>query len=77
VAGKTGTAQNPGTQPHAWFAAIAPYKAPQIALAIVLENAGEGSTVAGPIARNALRTYLNEVVPVEVNGAQPLQVPAG
>ena len=24
VAGKTGTAQNPGTKPHAWFGAIAP-----------------------------------------------------
>ncbi len=77
VAGKTGTAQNPGAQPHAWFAAIAPYKTPQIALAIVLENAGEGSTVAGPVARTALQAYLSEVVPVVVNGAQPLQVPGG
>ncbi len=77
VAGKTGTAQNPGTQPHAWFAAIAPYKSPQIALAVVLDNAGEGSTVAAPIARTALQAYLSEVVPVVLNGAQPLQVPGG
>jgi penicillin-binding protein 2 len=77
VAGKTGTAQNPGAQPHAWFAAIAPYDAPRIALAVVLENAGEGSVVAGPVARKALQAYLNEVAPVVVNGAQPLNVPGG
>jgi len=77
VAAKTGTAQNTGTQPHAWFAAIAPFSAPKIALAVVLENAGEGSTVAGPVARTALQVYLNEVAPVTQGGAQPLQVPGG
>ena len=78
VAGKTGTAQSPGNeQPQAWFAAIAPYKSPRIALAVVLDNAGEGSEVAGPVARTALQAYLSEVAPVAVNGAQPLQVPGG
>ena len=78
VAGKTGTAQVPGNaQPDAWFAAIAPYKAPQIALAVVLDNAGEGSEVAAPVARTGLQAYLSEVVPVVVNGAQPLHVPGG
>jgi penicillin-binding protein 2 len=78
VAGKTGTAQNPGSaQPHAWFGAIAPYKSPRIALAIVLENGGEGSLVAGPVARQALQAYLDEVDPVVLGGAQPLSVPKG
>jgi penicillin-binding protein 2 len=78
VAGKTGTAQNPGNaQPHAWFGAIAPYKSPRIALAIVLENGGEGSLVAGPVARQALQAYLDEVDPVVLGGAQPLSVPKG
>ncbi|MDB5075269.1 MAG: peptidoglycan glycosyltransferase, partial [Chloroflexi bacterium] len=77
VAGKTGTAQNPGVLPHAWFAAIAPFQAPRIAIAVVLENAGEGSTVAGPVARAGLQAYLNEITPVVAGGAQPLSVPGG
>jgi penicillin-binding protein 2 len=77
VAGKTGTAQNPGDQPHAWFGAIAPFSAPRIALAVVLENAGEGSYKAAPVARAGLQAYLSEVAPVVVGGAQPLNVPGG
>ena len=59
VEGKTGTAQNPGSAaPHAWFGAIAPATQPRIALAVVVENGGEGSEVAAPIAREILRAYL-------------------
>lgn len=59
VAGKTGTAENPGEEPHAWFAAYAPADQPQIAICAMLENAGEGSQVAAPIVRAVLEKYFN------------------
>lgn len=58
VCGKTGTAQNyPGAATHAWFAAYAPKDDPQIAIAVIVENAGEGSGVAAPIVRDILEAY--------------------
>ncbi len=59
VAGKTGTAETPGinAQPHSWFAGYAPADNPQIAFAVVVENAGEGSTVAAPMARQVVEAY--------------------
>jgi penicillin-binding protein 2 len=57
VAGKTGTAENPGREPHSWFAGFAPADNPQIAFAVVVENAGEGSTVAAPMARQVVEAY--------------------
>lgn len=59
VAGKTGTAEVGGTdtRPHSWFVAYAPANAPEIAIAIVVENAGEGSTVAAPLARQVIEAY--------------------
>lgn len=51
VAGKTGSAQNPGGRPHAWFIGMAPATRPQVCLAIVVENGGSGGAVAAPVAR--------------------------
>ena len=51
VAGKTGTADNPHGRPHAWFVGFAPVENPRLALAVVVENAGEGGRFAAPIAR--------------------------
>ncbi len=42
ICGKTGTAQNPHGEDHAWFVAFAPYKDPKIAIAVLVENAGFG-----------------------------------
>jgi penicillin-binding protein 2 len=51
VAGKTGTAQNIGDRPtHAWFIGFAPYQNPTLAVAILIEEGGEGSSVAVPLA---------------------------
>ncbi len=50
VAGKTGTAQNPPRPDHAWFIGFAPFDNPQIAIAVIVENAGFGGTAAAPIA---------------------------
>jgi penicillin-binding protein 2 len=58
VAGKTGTAQNPHGRDHSWFISFAPYDNPKIALAVIVENAGFGSTVAAPIARKLIAEYL-------------------
>ena len=59
IAGKTGTAQNPHGKDHAWFIAFAPFDNPQIAVAVLVENAGFGSTYAAPIAKKIIETYLN------------------
>jgi len=59
VAGKTGTAQNPYGEHHAWFVAFAPYEDPTIALAVVVEHAGHGGAVAAPIAGKVLSEYFS------------------
>ena len=59
VCGKTGTAQVPGEDklPHSWFIAYAPAKEPQIVIATMVENAGEGSSTAAPLTRDILEYY--------------------
>ncbi|MBN2541386.1 penicillin-binding protein 2 [bacterium] len=47
VAGKTGTAQVPhGQKSHAWFVGYAPAYDPQVAVVIIVENAGSGGAIA-------------------------------
>ena len=43
---------------HAWFIAFAPADDPVIALAVLVENGGGGSSVAGPIAREVIDHFL-------------------
>ena len=57
VCGKTGTAQNPHGEDHAWFVCFAPMDAPEIAIAVVVENAGFGSAAALPVAASLLKQY--------------------
>ena len=71
MAGKTGTAQTgyiaqKGDDPkrtayyardHAWFAAFAPAKAPEIAVVVFIEHGGSGPTQAAPIAIQIVRDY--------------------
>ena len=47
---KTGTAQNPHGKDHSVFVMFAPVEDPEIAIGVIVENAGYGSTAAGPIA---------------------------
>lgn len=65
MAGKTGTAQTvsgalkklrPGyeTEDHALFVAYAPTENPQVAISVIVEHAGGGSTHAAPVARDVL-----------------------
>ncbi len=56
VRGKTGTAQNPHGEDHAWFAGYAGPKGekPSIAMCVFIENGGHGGSVAAPIMRRML-----------------------
>lgn len=60
AAGKTGTAQNPHGNPHAWFISFAPYEDPKIATVVLIENAGEGSAWAVPVTKEILRYWIIE-----------------
>ena len=75
LAGKTGTSQVFGLDPeeeyvaenyeeklrdHALFTAFAPIEDPEVAIAIIVENAGSGSSKAAPIAKSLLDLYFSK-----------------
>jgi penicillin-binding protein 2 len=75
IAGKTGTAQMIAKskaekgQDHAWFAAFAPAKAPEVVVVVIAERGGKGGQVAAPIARKILNAiFLERVAAVEIAG---------
>jgi penicillin-binding protein 2 len=66
VAGKTGTAQVVGAQyyakggeaeDHAWFVGFAPYRNPEIVVAVFIENGGHGGSAAAPVAHAVMDAY--------------------
>ncbi|MBW2278665.1 MAG: penicillin-binding protein 2 [Deltaproteobacteria bacterium] len=78
VAGKTGTAQvarkpvKAGddlakhyymNRDHAWFAAIAPADAPEIAVVVLVEHGGAGGEHAAPVAVEIARRYFEDIAP--------------
>jgi len=56
VAGKTGSAES-GTGTHSWYICFAPAEKPQIAVVVLMENAGSGSRYAVPAAKKILQEY--------------------
>ena len=74
VAGKTGTAEaGDGGEPHAWFACFAPYDDPEIVVVVFLENGGQGSYRAAPLAHNVIEAYYG--LPLTPPPAEPPQGP--
>lgn len=93
MAGKTGTAQVVGIKQgekydsealrerhrdHALFIGFAPFKNPQIAVAIIVENGEAGSAAAAPVARKLFDAHLlgqylerQQKKAVAMNGVQP------
>lgn len=64
VCGKTGTAQTGTSETsHAWFGAYAPREKPEIAVIVMVENGGEGSGTAAPIAKDVLEAYFFGTTP--------------
>lgn len=60
TAGKTGTAEFGGEdKTHAWYTTYAPVDEPTIALTVLVEGGGEGSSVAAPVAKEILRYYFS------------------
>jgi len=70
VAGKTGTAQNPHGKDHSWYTAYAPADDPQIAIAVLIENAGHGSEVAAPVAREFFMEYFRAALAERQRGSR-------
>jgi len=59
TAGKSGTAELGGSgEPHAWFIGFAPADDPQVAIAVLVEQAGRGGEVAAPIAGRLMSQWL-------------------
>jgi cell division protein FtsI/penicillin-binding protein 2 len=59
VAGKSGTAESGGPDPHAWFPAYAPADDPTISVATVLPNIplGTGGSDAAPLVRRVMAAH--------------------
>jgi penicillin-binding protein 2 len=59
VAGKTGTAQAPGGQPHAWFVGFFPFKNPKFVICVFLERGGPGY-VSSVLAKQIIQAMCSE-----------------
>lgn len=69
TAGKTGTAEygDPKGKTHAWYTAFAPVDNPKIAMTVLIEGGGEGSSVAAPVVKETYRWFFsadkNKLIP--------------
>jgi penicillin-binding protein 2 len=91
IAGKTGTAQVVAIKQgekydarlvaerhrdHALFIAFAPVEAPEIAVAVIVENGEHGSTSAAPVARKVMDAWMKKIgIVKEPAGEEPHESP--
>jgi penicillin-binding protein 2 len=73
MCGKTGTAQNNHGEDHSVFVAFAPRDHPKIAIAVIVENSGEGAHWAAPIASFIVEKYLKDSITTRSSGFTPEQ----
>ena len=59
VCGKTGTAETPDGNDHAWFTCFAPRNHPEVVVTVLVEHGGYGSQAAAPVARALLEEAVN------------------
>ena len=60
AAAKTGSAEfETGKETHAWFTGFAPVQDPKLVVTVIVEEAGSGGAVAGPIARTLFDLYMS------------------
>ncbi len=63
AAGKTGTAEwGNNNTPHAWFTGFAPYDDPQLVVTVLIEEGGEGSIVALPVAKEIWQWWFSKQI---------------
>jgi len=60
VAGKTGTAERVNEADQAWYAVLAPYDDPEIAVVVTVEEGGFGADTAAPVALQVLQEYFGK-----------------
>lgn len=76
IAGKTGTAETALGIDQSWYAAVAPYDNPQVAVVVTVERGGFGSDSAAPVAHDILSAYFglnpNKLAPPETT-TDPLE----
>ncbi|UCC73124.1 MAG: penicillin-binding protein 2 [Gemmatimonadota bacterium] len=77
LAGKTGTAQNPHGEDHAWFLGFAPAEDPVIVAAAVVEAGGHGSSGAAPIVSRLIDFYLNSRLNSRASTPESTEVEGG
>ncbi|MEO6521121.1 MAG: penicillin-binding protein 2 [Mucilaginibacter sp.] len=68
MCGKTGTAQNNHGKNHSIFVAFAPRDNPKIAIAVIVENSGQGAEWAAPIASYMVEKYLKDTTTTRPSG---------
>ena len=59
IGGKTGTAENPHGNPHAWFIGYGKKRDRTITSVILIENGGHGGEIAAPISRKVFSYYFS------------------